>query len=330
MVVSATTTPTATATAPPAATTTPTATETAPPAATATATAPPTTTPAQQEPSCKSDSPEPIVRNAPENRHLFSQSRLAGSIVGFEPVRGRGDLEVMRLAECQHGHLHLAQLRAAGIKHTARAHRVRTGQLHRVLPSVYLVGRPQRMVAGRVMAAALYFRGDALVTGRAAAQLWGMLDTTQQLEQDDPIDVLLVGRRATPPAGIRVRRAGSVTRQDIRWRDGIPVTSPALTALQLAAELDDFELEAALVAGMRTNQLRVSRIRDVIERNAHAKGVGALRVLIERSESLHDTRSVYERRLLKLLQAAELPLPVTNVWVAGKLVDALWPDLSSS
>jgi very-short-patch-repair endonuclease len=49
--------------------------------------------------------------------------------------------------------------------------------------------------------------------------------------------------------------------------------------------------------------------------------------LLEQPQSLHDTRSKYERRLVKLLRAAELPLPVTNILVAGKLVDALWPDL---
>jgi very-short-patch-repair endonuclease len=178
-----------------------------------------------------------------------------------------------------------------------------------------------------MMAAALYFRGDALVTGQAAAQVWGLLDTTQQLEARDPIRVLLAGRNATPPDGIVVHRTKSVARQDIRWRNGIPVTSPALTILRLAAEMDELELETVLSAGFRKNLVRRSQLDDVMQRHPGAKGIGKLRTLLEQGESLRDTRSRYERKLLNLLKAAELPLPTTNTWVAGKLVDAVWPEL---
>ena len=53
----------------------------------------------------------------------------------------------------------------------------------------------------------------------------------------------------------------------------------------------------------------------------------ALRLLLEQADGLHDTRSVYERKLLTLLRAAELPLPITNTWVGGVFVDGVWPDL---
>jgi very-short-patch-repair endonuclease len=178
-----------------------------------------------------------------------------------------------------------------------------------------------------MMAAALYFRGDALVTGLAAAQLWGLLDTTQQPKEAVPIPVLLVGRNATPPEGVVVGRTERVSRQDIRWRNGIPVTSPALTILRLAAQMDDLELETVLSAGFRKNLVRQPQLDDVMERNPRAKGIATLRSLLEQTESLHDTRSRYERKLLKLLRAAELPLPITNTWVAGVYVDGVWSDL---
>jgi very-short-patch-repair endonuclease len=178
-----------------------------------------------------------------------------------------------------------------------------------------------------MMAAALYFRGDALLTGAAGAQLWDLLDTTQQVARDDPIRVLLVGRNATPPAGITVRRVKALARQDIRWRKGIPATSPARTILDLAATMDEMELEAVISSGLRQNVVRAPQLHDVMARNPRAKGIGMLRVLLEQPESLRDTRSIYERKLLKLLKAAELPLPLTNTSVAGKCVDGVWPDL---
>jgi very-short-patch-repair endonuclease len=177
------------------------------------------------------------------------------------------------------------------------------------------------------MAAALFFRGDALVTDLDAAALWTLLDTTQHPPKASPIHVLLVGRSSKPRPGIAIHRARVVAKQDIRWRNGIPLTSPALTILRLAATMDEFELETALSAGFRKNLVRRSQLDDVMARNPRARGVGTLRWLLEQTESLHDTRSRYERKLLKLLKAADLPLPLTNIPVAGKWVDGVWPDL---
>jgi very-short-patch-repair endonuclease len=165
------------------------------------------------------------------------------------------------------------------------------------------------------------------VTEHAAAQVWGLLDSTQQLKDTDPISVLLVGRSATAPSGVVVRRVCRVAKQDIRRRNGIPVTSPALTILRLAGQMDDLELETVLSAGFRKHLVRRAELNDVMERNPRAKGIGMLRCLLEQTESLHDTRSGYERKLLKLLRSAELPLPITNTWVGGVYVDGVWPDL---
>ena len=263
----------------------------------------------------------------PDNRADSEDLRLSGAVCRFELVRGGGDGEVARLAELQHGHIHLHQLRAAGIGKNAVAHRVRTGRLHATLPCIYLVGRPQTDVFGRMMAAALHFKGDALISSQTAAYLWGLLDTTQALRDDRAIDVLLVGRNANCPTGVRIQRARSLERRDVRRRNGIPVTSPARTILDLAATMDDLELEAALTAALRRNLVRRSHLGDVMERHPRSKGVGRLRALLDQPQSLHDTRSKYERKLLKLLELAELPVPITNTYVAGKLVDGFWPDL---
>lgn len=177
------------------------------------------------------------------------------------------------------------------------------------------------------MAAALWLKGDGLVTDRAAAYVWGLLDTTQALTADEPIDVLVAGRSARAVAGVRIHRVKSLARQDIRWRDGIPLTSPALTILRLAGQIGDLELETVLSAAFRKHLVRGSQLDDVMKRNPRAKGIGVLRSVLDQAESLHDTRSKYERRLLRLLRAADLPLPITNTWVGGVYVDGVWPEL---
>lgn len=264
---------------------------------------------------------------AREKRQPLSGLALSGSIVRFAHVRGAGDGEISRLAELQHGHVHLHQLWAAGLKRGAISRRVQSGRLHLVLPRVYLVGRPHSDALGRMMAAALYFRGDAVICGRAAAQAWGMLDTTRQLGESDPIPVALVGRNATPPRRVMLRRVSHLPARDVRWRHGIPLTSPARTILDLASMMDSLDLEAALAAAFARHLVRRTQLDELLARHPRAKGIGALRTLLTQAEPLSDTRSVYERRMLALLAAAELPRPLTNVRVAGKLVDGLWPDL---
>ncbi|MGC9219898.1 MAG: hypothetical protein ACP5H2_00935 [Solirubrobacteraceae bacterium] len=223
--------------------------------------------------------------------------------------------------------MHLLQLRSAGIGASSVVRRVRAGRLHMVLPSVYLVGRPVSGPLGRMMAAALYLKGDGLVCGPAAAQLWSMLDVTEVLRDDEEVDALVVGRGARARPGVRLHRTGSLAREDIGRCQGIPVTAPARTLLDCAATLEPLGLETVLAAALRKRLVSRSQLREVIQRAPRGKGAGALRALLELPGGLRDTRSLYERRLLELLSEADLPLPDTNVQVAGMMVDAHWPQL---
>lgn len=91
--------------------------------------------------------------------------------------------------------------------------------------------------------------------------------------------------------------------------------------------MGEMDLEAVLSAAFGKNLVQRSHLADVIERNPRAKGIGKLRGLLQETESSRDTRSKYERKLLALIRAAELPLPITNVPMGGKVIDGLWPDL---
>src|ERR1700722_19024925 len=234
-----------------------------------------------------------------EGMRSGNTSAQTGPICHFQQVRGTGEAEVLRLAGIQHGHVHRAQLFEAGVGRGALAHRLKTGWLRETFPSVYCIAGTDGDRAARMMAAALFLRGDALVTDLDAASLWTLLDTTQQPQLASPVDVLLVGRSSKPRPGIKIHRVRALAKPDIRWRKGIPITSPALTILRLAGQMDDLELETVLSAGFRKNIVRRSQLEDAVERNPRAKGIAMLRHLLGEGESLHDTRSIYERKLLK-------------------------------
>ncbi len=196
-----------------------------------------------------------------------------------------------------------------------------------MFPSVFRVGQPSDPRLGHAMAAALRFRGNGMITGLAAADLWGILDRTLRPVASDPVDVLLVGHGAHSVPSIRVHRVKSIARCDFRWRYGIPVASPARALLDVADELDELELESALFSALDGGWVRPSQVVDVISRNPHVAGVAVLRSLADQPEALQDTRSRYERRMLELLDQAQLPMPVTNASVAGHMVDMYWPAL---
>lgn len=233
---------------------------------------------------------------------------------------------MVRVAALQHGRIHRRQLEAAGLGRYAIARRIRIGSLTSELPSVFSLIGARSDAIGTFMAAVLYCKGDAVLGSWSAASLWGILDATQQPRCGSETHVLLLGRNAAQP-GIKVQRVSALQRQDLRWRDGIPVSSPARTLLDLAATMSELELESALSAAFRKKLVRRNHLVDVIERNPQARGIRCLRSLLEQAGSLRDTRSKYERKLLELLKAAELPLPLTNQVIDGKLVDGVWPEL---
>lgn len=174
------------------------------------------------------------------------------------------------------------------------------------------------------MAVALQFRGDAVIGGLTAATIWGMV-----AETPGDVDVMLVGRNAEPPRGVHVCRVKTLDRKDIRWRSGIPLTSPARTLIDLAAVVHQLELDNALAEATMRGLARESEIAAAMERVPRRAGIAALRRLLasqrDSGTAPARTRSSYERKLLQLISDAALPRPVTNVPVERHVVDMFWP-----
>lgn len=104
--------------------------------------------------------------------------------------------------------------------------RVDCGRLYRVQPLVFSL-TPRVLPRGRMLAAALTFGPEAVLSHRSAAAIWDLGPWPTGL-----IDVTLPGRRK-PRRGIRLHRA----RVERVVRDGFPVTTVARTLVDLAAVL---------------------------------------------------------------------------------------------
>ena len=247
-------------------------------------------------------------------------SPFAAEVWGLEAVRGRGDGELARLAELQRGVLHRSQLIEAGLSPAAIRHRLANRSLHRLYPGVYLFGRPRLEALAGATAAVIHFAGRAVLSHRTAALVWRLSDFPEL-----PVEVTLVGLDARPRPGLVVHRRSSLPPGEICRHSRLPVTAPARTLIDLASVLGRDELEAAYAVALRRGLLEPSQLAQALAASPRVKGAASLRELIQQGREPTLTRSHYERKLLELLERAQLPKPSVNAQLLGMEVDLLWP-----
>ena len=105
---------------------------------------------------------------------------------------------------------------------------------------------------------------------------------------------------------------------------GIPVTTVARTLVDLAAVLGVDALarachEAGVLYGTTPEDVEA-----VLERRPTSPGAAKLRRVLH--GDVRVTLSTLERRFLALLNAENLPLPLTNRIASGRRVDCRWPE----
>jgi predicted transcriptional regulator of viral defense system len=220
----------------------------------------------------------------------------------------RPDAAIAKIAERQHGVISAAQAQGAGVSDDAIRARVLAGRLHRVHRGVYAVGHSALSSQGRWMAAVLAVGGKpvggdsvlghwgAAVSHRSAAFLWGLLPVAE-----GPVDVIVAGGdgRARRHA-IHVHRSQSLARPDVTLREGIPVTTPARTIV---------DLRRALTWGW-AGAVPPHELRKAV-RQADVLGLPI------GNESGDRTRSDLERDFLRLCRRHRLPRPEVNVPMGG-------------
>jgi very-short-patch-repair endonuclease len=196
--------------------------------------------------------------------------------------------------------------------------RARRGRLLvSLMPGVYCLPEVQDAPWVRLKAVALWAGPDAIFTGVAAAKL--IFWESCQLDQ---ITLTVPGRRARSRNGIAVERR-HIAREFTVLRRGLTATSPALTAVDLAAsQLGGDVIDSVL-------RLRLASLDDMWaawRAHPHRPGNNV------RAQLLHDSRdlpwSTAERLQHRLLRAARISGWKANQWVycsdGGYCVDVLF------
>lgn len=225
------------------------------------------------------------------------------------------------LAGRQHGVVARRQLLQAGITRHQVALRLTDGRLHEVHRGVYLVGHTVPPPHAREQAALLACVPGAVLSHRTAGALWSLLAYPVAA----PVRVTLRRGRTAARPGITTHRA-TLERRDVRRRHGLPLTSPPRTILDLACELDRDELELVVAEASYRRLATERELRDQLERNPGKRGNASLRRVLELAGGPQRTRSVAERRMLRLLRDAGVTGYEANARIHGYEVDLLWRE----
>jgi very-short-patch-repair endonuclease len=252
--------------------------------------------------------------------------------------------QIAEIAHWQGGHVTRKQLYRVGLSSRAVDHRVMKGELIRVQHGVYAVGHLPTTPKDRAHGALLATGERSALAGRTALAFW-------RNDRDWPDELELVSVRDIRLTGLTIRHTKTLLQRDIRAVQGLRVTSPARTALDVAALVGatrpagagagagaEFKAgswgEDLLTANELTgivndlrhiNKLKVHQLRDVVKRNPRHPGTKHLREVIGDAQA-QPTRSQLENAFRKLIKRYKLPIPLMNVRVGGVEVDAYYPD----
>ncbi|MBS1882517.1 MAG: DUF559 domain-containing protein [Actinobacteria bacterium] len=195
-----------------------------------------------------------------------------------------------------------AQLMGLGLSRRGVQHRIARGRLH-------LIGR------------GIYAVGMAALSHSSAAALFKI-----GTEDRSSIEVTRLAPGPIRIPGVRVHRC---PRLGAGWHglcEGIPVTSPVQTLIDLATRYERGPMERAINEADKLGLVRTDVLRRALDDHKGKPGVGRLRAILDRRTFAY-TRSELERVFIPLARQAGLPKPRTSVYLNGHEVDFHFPDL---
>jgi very-short-patch-repair endonuclease len=120
----------------------------------------------------------------------------------------------------------------------------------------------------------------------------------------------------------------TISSADVRLYEGLPVTSPARTLLDVSATLTDREVEILLDEGLFARRiLTAAQLDDVLARAGNHPGRARLARVARAHTASTSTDSRPEERMFTLIRAADLPEPQLQAYVLGYRLDFFWPEL---
>ena len=224
---------------------------------------------------------------------------------------------IARLASRSHGVVTRRQLLRAGISSDEIKHRLATGALIRQHRGVYRVGHRAPSVEASYLAAVRACGEVAVLCGRAAAYLQGLIK-----DGPPPPEVMASVKRCL--RGVITHRVRRIDAADTTFWRGIPITTVPRTLVDVARDMPEEDLARAChEAGVRY-RTTPRHVESVLRRWPNAPGAGKLRRIISGDSPV--ILSKLEKGFRRRLRHAGLQLPKTNRPAGKHYVDCRWPE----
>ena len=222
-------------------------------------------------------------------------------------------------SERQKGNVTRRQLLDAGFTRDVIDRRVTLGSLHVQFPGVYLVGHRAEPPLAQECAALLYCAPRALLSHLTAGRLWGL-----PVPRPAEVQVTVAGRHRRSRAGLMVHSLNELGPHELRRYEGLPITSPSLTLLDLAGCVSEECLAASLNEARVQNLVNDGELHDTLGGHPNRRGAQALAKLLASEEAEFLTESEAERLCLKIMIQHDLKPDATRAEIGPYRVDFLY------
>lgn len=221
-----------------------------------------------------------------------------------------------QILEAQHGVIARTQALASGMSESMVSRRLKQGVWQRAAPGVYRLAGMRPTWKQELMAACLTSNG--VVSHRSAAALWGLSGTARNV-----VEVTALRHRRTQAPGIVCHESQTLFAPDVTEIDGVPVTMPTRTIVDLAVVLPENEVETALDDALRRSLTSVPRIRTLLDvLGPYRPGNTRMNRVLDRRPRMGTVPESYlETRFVQLVREAGLPEPERQVRIetAGRV-----------
>ncbi len=239
------------------------------------------------------------------------------------------DRMAMELAATQYSLITAHQAYEVGLTKRQIQLRIKSGVMRRVHKGVYRYAATRQTREQHLLAACLAVGSPSAASHRAAAAMHGMWLVPAELVE------ISVGRDRSPSLqGVTMHRLGDLNPRWIVDVDGLPITTPARTLVDLGAVLPLGSVSRALDRALGRDLVTLPEVRAAmnwVARKGRA-GVGTVRRLLEERGDAPDG-TVLERRMSTLLHLHGLPVPVAQQTVLDGhgqfvgVVDFAYPEI---
>jgi len=218
----------------------------------------------------------------------------------------------------QFGLVTTAQLLETGLRASTITRWVQSGRLERITTGIYRVCSTPESWHQRLLAATLAGPPGTVASHRSAAALHRFRGFEQ-----GAVEVSSTRWRRARLRDVHVHESLAVPAIDAIVRDGIPVTTPTRTIIDLGAVSHPFKIGRALDEARRRGEISLSTLKDRLESMAvqGRNGIVAVRGLLDERTGVPLASTGFEQLLFGVTDAFGLPRPVSQHKVTAGQAD---------